>query len=50
MKNKIKKNIAKKDFVICQNEYYIVIKKDDDIDSLNIPDVFTANLIKENVI
>lgn len=47
---KSKKIIAKKDFVICQNEHYYEIKKGDNITELNIPSRFYENLTTENII
>lgn len=50
-KKKLKeKLIAKKDFVIFQNNEKYVIKKGDDIDKLNIPSRFFDNLKTEKII
>lgn len=48
--NNDKKIIAKKDFVICHNEYFYDIKKGDNINELNIPKKFLENLKTEKVI
>lgn len=42
--------IAKKDFVICQNDCFLEIKKGDKIDDLKIPTKFIQNLKTEQVI
>ena len=48
--NKEKKLIAKRDFLICQNEFLFKIEKGDDIKELKIPEQFIQNLKTENVI
>lgn len=40
--------IAKKDFVICHNDYFKEIKKGDDIS--DVPPIYIENLKTENVI
>jgi hypothetical protein len=45
-----KKIIAKRDFVIHQNDVHIEIKEGDDINELNIPERFIVNLKTEKVI
>lgn len=47
---KVIKKIAKKDFVICHNDYYCRINKGDDLNSLNIPEIYNNNLKKEEVL
>lgn len=42
--------IAKRDFVICQNEILIKIKKGDDLLALQVPERFFPNLKTEGVI
>lgn len=44
------KNIALKDFTICQNDILINIKKGDDLSKMDIPDHFNENLITEKVL
>ena len=44
------KNIALKDFTICQNDVFIEIKKGDDVSKMDIPSRFTENLITEKVL
>lgn len=47
-KPKSKGSIAKKDFVICHNEYYREIKKGDDIS--DVPSKFKSNLKIEGIL
>jgi hypothetical protein len=42
--------IAKKDHVIVQNEYKLVIKKGDDLSKKNIPDKYAETLKVEKII
>lgn len=44
----VERVIALKDFVICQNDYRLEIKKGDDLS--NVPDKFIENLKTEKVI
>lgn len=46
----VKKIIAKRDFVIHQNDHHYEIKKGDDIVKLKVPQVFFENLKTEKVI
>jgi len=45
-----KKLIAKKDHIILQNDYKLVIKKGDDLSKVEIPDRFIVALKTEEVI
>ncbi len=42
--------IAKKDHVIVQNEYKLVIKKGDDLSKRNIPEKYIVTLKTEKII
>jgi len=44
------KLIAKRDFLIEQNDVFIEIKEGDDLEAIKIPERFFANLQTENVI
>ena len=44
------KNLAKKDFIINQNDVFISIKKGEDLDKLDIPSRFNETLKTEKVI
>ena len=49
-KNVEKEIIARRDFVICQNEHYYEIKEGDNVKELGIPSKFYDNLKTEKVI
>ncbi len=48
--NTAAKRVAKRDFVLCFNEYFFDIKSGDDLDALGVPHMFNMNLRTEKVI